>query len=79
MTVRLDELGILTDEELAGTLGVTTETLMTWRRDGRGPQWVKLGKSVFYRVSRIREWIAKCEGSANAEETAWTGDTRQNS
>ncbi len=58
---RLNVLGILDDEELGQLIGVNTDTLMTWRRDGRGPQWTKLGKRVFYRVERVREWIEKRE------------------
>jgi len=59
-------LGLLTDEELAVTLKVTANTLETWRGQGKGPAWVKLGKQVFYRLTDVRKWI----DSSTVERTA---------
>ena len=50
-------LGLLTPEELAVTLKVTTTTLQTWRCEGQGPQCIKLGKQVFYRLTDVKHWI----------------------
>ena len=51
------KLGLLTPEELAVTLKVTTTTLQTWRCEGQGPQYIKLGKQVFYRLIDVKDWI----------------------
>lgn len=48
---------LLSEDDLAVTLGVTVQTLATWRSERQGPDYVKLGKSVFYRVDDIVEWI----------------------
>jgi predicted DNA-binding transcriptional regulator AlpA len=51
-------IGLLSEEELAMLLDVKTQTLQTWRVQKTGPDFVKLGKSVFYRKSDVEEWIA---------------------
>lgn len=51
------KLGLLTPDELGVTLGVTTTTLQTWRCEGKGPRYIKLGKSVFYRFGDVQDWI----------------------
>lgn len=54
-----ESLDLLTEEEFASALGVTTNTLMTWRSRREGPEYTKLGKTVFYRREDVRTWIAK--------------------
>jgi predicted DNA-binding transcriptional regulator AlpA len=55
-----EKLGLITPEELAAALEVTTTTLQTWRVQDYGPRFVKLGKGVFYRYAEVQEWIAEC-------------------
>src|ERR1035437_7022695 len=50
--------GLFDEDELAVTLGVTAQTLATWRSEKQGPDYAKLGKSVFYRFEDIMRWIA---------------------
>jgi hypothetical protein len=49
------------DAEAAIILGVSTETLKVWRRDGGGPVWVRLGNSklVRYPLAALYEYVAK--------------------
>lgn len=51
------KLGLVTPEELSVTLEVTTTTLQTWRCEGKGPRFIKLGKGVFYRIVDVKAWI----------------------
>ena len=51
------KLGLLTQEELALLLEVTTETLREWRRLKQGPDFVKAGKGVMYREMDVQEWL----------------------
>jgi predicted DNA-binding transcriptional regulator AlpA len=51
-------LGLLLEAELAVTLGVRIETLRVWRTRKIGPNFVKLGKAVFYRLADIETWVA---------------------
>lgn len=50
-------LQLWTAADVATTIDVTVETLAQWRQAGTGPNYVKLGKAVFYRRSDIAEWI----------------------
>jgi hypothetical protein len=50
-------LGLLTENETAKILDVEVTTLATWRGQRKGPDHVKLGKSVFYTVPLIQKWI----------------------
>jgi predicted DNA-binding transcriptional regulator AlpA len=55
-----DDLGIMTEQDLAIALGLkSTTTLATWRAEKTGPKPAKLGKAVFYRVEDIKAWIAE--------------------
>ena len=52
-----DKLGLFTQEELATLLEVTPDTLREWRRLKQGPDFVKTGKGVMYRLSDIQDWL----------------------
>jgi hypothetical protein len=54
---RWGNLTLLTEADLATVLEVEARTVQAWRAEGRGPDFVKLGKSVFYRVADVRDWI----------------------
>lgn len=49
-------LGLLSEDDLCVVLGVRLQTLQTWRSNKVGPDYVKLGKSVFYRAHDVQEW-----------------------
>lgn len=51
------QLGLFTVDEVAEVLDVTPHTLAQWRAEKRGPSFVKLGRSVFYRRTDIEEWV----------------------
>jgi len=53
-----DDLDIVLPSEVAAAIGVAEQTLASWRSDGVGPRYVKLGKAVFYRREELAEWIA---------------------
>jgi len=36
---------------------MATQTLAKWRSQGRGPSFVRLGGSVFYRVPELEQYI----------------------
>jgi hypothetical protein len=44
-------------EETARICHVMPQTMVMWRYQGRGPRYVKIGRSVFYRESAIRTWL----------------------
>lgn len=60
-------IGLLTEEELAKVLLLnSTSTLATWRSQGKGPLYVKLGKKVFYTVRDLGTWIQEEGARQNA-------------
>jgi hypothetical protein len=65
-SLRLD-IGLLSDRDLADMLELNTETLQTWRSEGKGPAFTRLGKKVFYRLADVTSWIqANVVNPANA-------------
>lgn len=50
-------LGLYSEDEVAQIVGVGVFTLLSWRREGRGPDFTRLGKKVFYRREDLASWI----------------------
>ena len=46
-----------TTEQAATILGVKPTTLAMWRHKGRGPRYIKIGRSCFYLERDIESWI----------------------
>lgn len=55
-----EELDLIPVEEFARAVGLAEQTLAAWRSEGKGPGYVKLGKTVFYRRADLKVWIEKC-------------------
>ena len=63
---------VLTTEEAAMLLGLSTSTLNKWRVYGKGPKFLKLGRAVRYRkhdlnaflVARTRQSTKALKGTA---------------
>lgn len=59
----------LTDQELAHLLGISTRTILRWRRDGSGPPFCKIGpRCVRYRRGDVDAWAAAHSFSTLAAE-----------
>lgn len=50
---------VMDDGPAADILGLSVFTLRKWRSTGHGPAYVKLGKSVKYRLEDLTEFIQK--------------------
>ena len=46
----------LTTRQLAAREGVSLETVYVWNRDGTGPQRMRIGKHIRYRLADVEEW-----------------------
>ena len=44
---------MLNEKQVAKELGVSPGTLKNWRSEKKGPEWVKIEKSVRYRRSAV--------------------------
>jgi Helix-turn-helix domain len=48
---------LLSPADLAALLAVDERTLAVWRCQKRGPDFVKLGRAIFYRREDVATWI----------------------
>jgi len=44
-------------KDAAAHMGLSASTLNKWRTQGRGPRFVKLGRSVCYRAADLDAWM----------------------
>lgn len=58
--VARERVGLMTEAECFALIGATPQTLQTWRSRRSGPDFVKLGRTVFYEVEAIKRWITEC-------------------
>jgi hypothetical protein len=55
---------LLTTEELAGWLGVSTQWLELGRKQGYGPPWARLGpRTIRYLYGKVVKWLRTRSGS----------------
>lgn len=50
--------GLMHHKQLAELLGVTPRTLQQWRRDGRGPPFVRIASQIYYRDRDRDAWLS---------------------
>lgn len=53
---------LLKEVDAALILATSSKTLNDWRCKGKGPRFVKLGRSVRYRESDLNEYIKQLGG-----------------
>ena len=58
---------LVTEGEAASLLRVSLTSVRRWRREGRGPVYRKLGRSVRYRPGDLADFIA----ASRCMETGW--------
>lgn len=47
----------LNTEKAAEIIGIKTGTLYIWRSNGKGPDYLKIGKKVFYDREVVEKWV----------------------
>ena len=52
-----------TADTLAAVADLSTNTLMNWRAQGRGPIFVKSGKLIYYRKKDVIQWFESFQPS----------------
>lgn len=56
----LPEKLLLTADEVAHMLSISTKTLESWRTHSKGPPWIRLtasGRGVRYPLDKLKAWI----------------------
>ena len=62
---------LLKPTEVAEKLGVSTYTLLEWRRVGFGPPWLRLrGNDLRYDEKALEGWVRSREARSLSEERA---------
>lgn len=62
-------LKLVTQEELAERLGLSTRTIERWRVTGEGPAFVRIGaRRLVYREEAIEAWLASNTFAHRADE-----------
>jgi predicted DNA-binding transcriptional regulator AlpA len=54
----LEKLGLMHESDVCTLCNVRSETLWSWRKDNKGPAYVKIGREICYRVDDLMNWIA---------------------
>ena len=52
-----DTTRALTEREVADMLGLSAATLRAWRHRGKGPRFLRLGRSVRYLPSDVADFV----------------------
>jgi predicted DNA-binding transcriptional regulator AlpA len=50
---------LLLPAEVATMLDVSESAITNWRNDNTGPEWIRLGRRVYYREVDLLEWFAE--------------------
>jgi predicted DNA-binding transcriptional regulator AlpA len=52
---------LLTERETAALTSFSPRTLQGWRQRNEGPPYLRVGRSIRYRKSRILSWLASLD------------------
>jgi hypothetical protein len=58
---------LLTEDDVAKQLHVSTASLRRWRLERRGPQFIKVGSLVRYRPEELEAWLAALPTGGTSE------------
>ncbi len=61
---------LLDERELAETLHVSIGTLRTWRTDGKGPRFHRIGQMIRYAPSDVKTWLLSRQAGGDIAEVA---------
>ena len=60
----------LTEREVAELLGLSVATLRAWRHRGKGPRFLRLGRSVRYLPSDVDEFVRASAVDAQSDSSS---------
>ncbi len=57
---------VVTEREAARVLSVSPAALRRWRREGRGPEFLRVERCIRYRFNDLLAYLEKCGGRARS-------------
>ncbi|RIK83076.1 MAG: excisionase [Hyphomicrobiales bacterium] len=48
-------------------VGLSQQTLARWRHEGKGPEYVKIGRLVAYSAGAVRQWLEQMRRASTSE------------
>lgn len=60
-----DEI-LIPSRQMPAYVGLSQQTLARWRHEGKGPEYVKIGRLVAYKAGTVREWLETCRLSSTS-------------
>lgn len=61
---------LIEEKDLAEALQVSLGTLRTWRTDGKGPRFHRIGQMIRYAPSDVKAWLSSRQGGGELAEVA---------
>lgn len=59
MASEVEPLKVLREPAAAKTLGVSKAALRRWRREGRGPSFIRLERAIGYRLVDLERFLSE--------------------
>lgn len=60
---------LIEEKALASSLGVTLQTVVSWRKKGSGPRYTMVGKHIFYQEKEVFAWLDR--QTFESGQSAW--------
>jgi len=58
---------ILREGDAAAYLGLAVRTLQKWRLTGKGPEFIKQGRSIRYSLQALDAWLNRCRRQSTSD------------
>ena len=71
------ESELVSEKTLSKLLEISEHTLRFWRRNNKGPKYIKLEGRVRYHRDDVNQWFQSDKDKANKREEIIEGDVRE--
>ncbi len=61
--------GLLTENQAAVVFNLSNRTMQAWRVRGCGPKFIKVGRSVRYRIGDLQEYVKRNVYQSTSEKS----------
>jgi predicted DNA-binding transcriptional regulator AlpA len=64
------EMQVVREREAARLMGISTAALRRWRREGRGPKFIRMERCIGYMLTDLETYLASPERERHRERQA---------